>query len=214
VPALFPPWSNSVIRASLVLAAGATFGFPALLMGAVRSPWLTDVGRATDQPIRFDHRHHVVDDGIDCRYCHTTVETAATAGFPATSVCVGCHAQIWNDSPQLALVRESAVTGRPIPWRRVHDLPDFVFFQHAPHVHAGVGCETCHGRVDRMATVRPASTLTMGWCLDCHEHPEDRVRDPYLVTEMGLDARPADRARGALPPDRLDPPIHCYGCHR
>jgi hypothetical protein len=111
-------------------------------------------------------------------------------------------------------VRDSYRTGTPIHWRRVHDLPDFVFFQHGPHIHAGVGCETCHGRIDQMAAVRPAEPLTMQWCLDCHRDPTPHLRDPARVTEMGLDADPVERARGARPPSEVSPPLHCVGCHR
>ena len=134
--------------------------------------------------IAFDHRHHVVDDGIDCRYCHTSVERAASAGIPSTALCMNCHAQIWNKSPKLELVRASYFTGQPIPWVRVHRLPDFVYFNHSIHVSKGIGCETCHGRVDEMPAVEQHAPLTMGWCLECHRNPAPNLRPREEVFNM------------------------------
>jgi hypothetical protein len=181
---LFPPWTNTVSR----LMAVAILAMPALavagLMLYVRTPFSTGALRPVEQLVQFDHRHHVRDEGIDCRYCHSTVETGPYAGVPATEVCMGCHAQIWNRSPQLQEVRARYFSDRPIPWKRVHDLPDFVYFNHSIHVNKGVGCATCHGRVDQMASVQQVSPLTMGWCLDCHRAPERHLRPLEQITSM------------------------------
>src|SRR4029077_5862768 len=130
------------------------------------------------------HKHHVGDDGIDCRYCHTSVETAASAGMPSTNTCMNCHKQIWADSTYLEPVRASFRTGKPIEWIRVHDLPDYAYFNHSIHVNKGVGCSTCHGRVDQMPIAYQASTLQMEWCLGCHRAPEKFVRPRERVFDM------------------------------
>ena len=166
-----------------------------------------------DQPVQFDHRHHVRDDGIDCRHCHFDAWRSPTAGVPGTALCMNCHRQVLVDSPLLAPVRRSVATGEPLRWRRVHDLPDFVFFDHRAHVRRGVGCETCHGRVDRMAQVHTVASLGMAWCLDCHRDPVPHLRPLDRITEMG---RPPSRAEGRVIADALDvhPPTHCSTCHR
>jgi hypothetical protein len=206
-------WLRSSIAA---LIAAVLLGVPGVLMGWVRSPLHTRVGEAIDQPVEFDHRHHVRDDAIDCKFCHYDVTRAPTAGVPETALCMGCHAQIWSDSPLLEPVRESYFSGRPIEWRRVHDLPDFVFFNHSIHVKKGVGCESCHGRVDQMSRVHAVASLHMGWCLDCHRNPEPHLRPPELVT--AVDYRPAEPqpALGARLRRQLDvnPPTNCSACHR
>lgn len=138
-----------------------------------------------EQPVQFSHKHHVGDDGIDCRYCHTSVEEGAFAGVPPTHTCMTCHSQIWTNSPLLEPVRESFRTGQPIRWQRVHDLPDFVYFNHSIHVKKGIGCESCHGRVDQMPLTWKEKDLTMAWCLDCHRNPEANLRPRERVTEMG-----------------------------
>jgi hypothetical protein len=136
------------------------------------------------QPIQFSHEHHVGGLGIDCRYCHTSVEVSAFAGLPATETCMHCHAYIWTESPFLAPVRDSFRTGQSIAWTRVHDLPDFVYFNHSIHVHKGIGCVTCHGRVDRMPLLAKAQSLQMEWCLECHRAPERFVRPREFVFRM------------------------------
>ena len=158
-----------------------------------RSSYNTREGVILKQPIPFSHSHHVAGLGIDCRYCHTSVEKSAFAGMPPTATCMNCHKQIWADSPMLEPVRESYRTGESIEWIRVHDLPDFVYFNHSAHVRRGVGCVDCHGRVDEMETVYQAEPLSMAWCLDCH------MQDP-----------PED-----APPEQFTrAPIHCTTCHR
>jgi hypothetical protein len=138
-----------------------------------------------EQPVQFSHRHHVGDDGIDCRYCHTSVEKAASAGMPSTHTCMSCHSQIWSDSPELQAVRASYTSGQPIRWNRVHDMPDFVYFNHSIHVKKGVSCETCHGRVDEKQLMFKSHTMTMSWCLDCHREPEKYIRPREAVFSMG-----------------------------
>jgi hypothetical protein len=142
----------------------------------VRSPWVTQVGAAPEQPVPFSHEHHVVDDGIDCRYCHTTVETSAFAGMPDTKTCMNCHSQILADSPVLAPVRESFQTGKPIVWAKVDNLPDYVHFDHSIHVQKGIGCVSCHGQVDDMPLTAKAETLQMQFCVNCHMDPQKQVR--------------------------------------
>jgi hypothetical protein len=164
-----------------------------------------------DQPVPFSHDHHVSGLGIDCRYCHTTVETSAFAGIPSTEICMGCHSQIWNDSPLLAPVRESYRSGEPLRWTRVHDLPDFAYFDHSIHVAKGIACESCHGRVDRMPLMRKAYSLQMEWCLDCHRHPERTVREldqvfAFAKAETRRDDPPRIRSETVSEPvGRTDP---------
>lgn len=175
---LFPPATNAFARGTifggLLIAASVVWAGNQWL----RSNYVTQVDVVRDQPVPFSHDHHVSGLGIDCRYCHTTAETSAFAGMPTTETCMGCHSIIWNRSPLLAPVRESWQTGRPLAWTRVYDVPDFVYFNHSIHLAKGIGCENCHGRVDKMPLMRKASTLHMEWCLDCHRHPEREVR-PY-----------------------------------
>jgi len=160
------------------------------------SPKTTDVGYQPEQPVAYSHALHAGQLGIDCRYCHNTVETSGKASIPPTQTCMNCHTNIHKDSPKLAPVRESYAAGTPVEWVRVHDLPDYSYFNHAAHVNRGVSCVSCHGRVDRMEVVYQHEALSMGWCLECHRHPEMNVRDPKLVTQLdwGLDLT-ADQRR-------------------
>ncbi len=175
--ALFRPWTNTALKlgaGSLVLGATAAVAAPMIY---VRTPYNTGELAPVDQPVVFDHRHHVRDDRIDCVYCHPGAEVSESAGVPATDVCMGCHGQVWSESPLLEPVRRSYFAGKPIPWNRVHKLPDFVFFDHAVHVRRGVGCAMCHGRVDLMPVVFKVHPLTMSWCLDCHRDPPRYLRE-------------------------------------
>jgi len=138
--------------------------------------FITDVGVAPGQPVPFSHKHHVGDDGIDCRYCHTSVETSSFAGIPPTETCMGCHSQIWANAELLEPVRASLRTGKSLEWARVHDLPDFVYFNHSIHINKGIGCSTCHGRVDQMPLTYKVNTLYMQWCIGCHRNPAQFVR--------------------------------------
>lgn len=190
--ALFPRWSNTVFWIAIGSIAAIVVIAVALPMIYVRTPYGTAQGVPIVQPVEFDHRHHSRDDGIDCLYCHPNAERTAYAGIPPTELCMGCHGQIWQDSPQLALVRQSWITGTAISWRRVYDLPDHVYFHHGVHVRGGIACSQCHGRVETMARVKRATPLTMGWCINCHRDPPG----------------PADNGR------RITPLTTCSACHR
>jgi len=179
--------SKLSIAAALILGAAAV----GAIMGIERSPYRTNQGVIYDQPVPFSHDHHTAGLGIDCRYCHTSVETSNFAGIPPTATCMNCHKEIWKDSEMLAPVRESWATGEPLRWNRVYDLPDFVYFDHSIHVKKGVGCESCHGPVDEMPLIYRAETLQMQWCLDCHRAPEKFVRPPEEVFNMEWE-RPTD----------------------
>jgi hypothetical protein len=184
MPQIFHHSTNALAKITIY---GAIFVGVAALWATVelnRSSWNTGQWLERQQPVQFSHKHHVGDDGIDCRYCHTSVETSASAGLPSTTTCMNCHKQIWSDSPYLEPVRASFRTGKPIEWFRVHDLPDYVYFNHSIHVNKGVGCSTCHGKVDEMPIAYQASTLQMEWCLDCHRHPEKFVREKENVFDM------------------------------
>jgi hypothetical protein len=149
------------------------------------SAYVTRASVAPDQPVPFSHAHHVGGLGIDCRYCHTTVESSSFANIPPTKTCMNCHSQIWSTSPTLEPVRASFRAGTSIQWTRVNDLPDFVYFNHSIHVNKGIGCESCHGRVDRMPLTWQAASLQMEWCLSCHRQPEKYVRPREYITTMG-----------------------------
>ena len=179
--ALFPTWTNTGLRVAIFILILLILSAIATPMIYVRTPYSTGQIVAVDQPVEFDHRHHARDDGIECLYCHTGASVSPSAGIPATAVCMGCHTQIWSQSPLLEPVRRSWATGTPIPWQRVHNLPDFVFFSHAIHVNRHIGCVVCHGRVDTMARVYQVAPLTMGWCLGCHRFPRQFLAEqPWL----------------------------------
>src|SRR5438477_1833347 len=168
------------------------------------------------QPIPFSHKHHVGDDGIDCRYCHWSVERSAFAGMPSADVCLTCHAQLFSDAPLLAPLRDAARTGRPLRWVRVHHLPDFVFFNHSIHVAKGVGCVECHGRVDRMPRIERIASLEMQWCLACHRDPAAHLRLPQDVFDMASQPPRDPQVRASLaskllPRQRM---TDCSTCHR
>ena len=173
---IFHPSMNALARGTLF---GAVFlvAFAGYAFYEVQSSsYITNVGVAREQPVEFSHEHHVRGLGIDCRYCHTSVETSASAGMPSTATCMNCHAHIWKQSPLLEPVRASYRTGESLEWTRVHDLPDFVYFNHSVHVAAGVGCASCHGRVDKMPLMWREHSLHMDWCLECHRNPEPHRR--------------------------------------
>jgi hypothetical protein len=176
MPQIFHRSANTISKVSVFGAILIIAGVAWALAEIQRSPYNTRAFVARRQPVQFSHKHHAGDDGIDCRYCHTTVETSSFAGIPPTATCMNCHSQLFANSPFLEPVRESFRTDRPIEWTRVHDLPDFVYFDHSIHVNKGVGCTTCHGQVDRMPLMWQASSLQMQWCLDCHREPERYVR--------------------------------------
>jgi hypothetical protein len=181
---IFHPSTNTISRVSLFSALFLIAFLFWVLAEIQRSPYVTEANMEREQPVQFSHKHHVADDGIDCRYCHTSVETSAFAGIPPTKTCMNCHSQIFRDSPYLEPVRESLRTGRPIEWTRVHQLPDFVHFDHSIHVNKGVGCATCHGQVEQMPLVRQVVSLQMEWCLGCHRQPESYLRPRDQVFNM------------------------------
>jgi hypothetical protein len=215
VAVIFPRWTNrlpQMVAVAAPLAAGAVV----FIVWYWFSPKFTDVGYAPVQPVPYSHKLHAGDLGIDCRYCHNTVESAPHAALPPTATCMNCHKTILPDSPRLELVRHSAETGAPIPWVRVNALPDYVFFDHSVHLAAGVGCVSCHGRVDQMKVVQVAAPLSMSWCLDCHRNPTPALRPRAEVTNLGWDPKVAGYDPKA-DPDRTrqpDPPTYCSGCHR
>jgi len=185
---IFHRSANTLSRVTIF---GAVFIIAGLLLLAAeinRSPWVTDAHVARRQPIQFSHERHVGGNGIDCRYCHTSVEDSSFAGIPPTKTCMNCHSQIFSKSPFLAPIRDSFATGQPLQWTRVHDLPDFVYFNHSIHVNKGVGCTTCHGAVDRMPLMMQDQSLQMEWCVGCHRDPARYVRPREAV--FSVDYRP------------------------
>ncbi len=179
------------------------------------SPEFTDVGYAPEQPVAYSHRLHAGQLGMDCRYCHNWVEVSQHANVPPTQTCMNCHNQVQVNSLKLLPVRESWATGRPIEWVKVHHLPDYAHFSHAIHVNNGVGCETCHGRIDEMEVVQQVSSLSMGWCLECHRQPELYLRPQDKITAMGY-VQPADFVERNLARVRAEgilPPTNCSACH-
>src|SRR2546423_14186268 len=172
MPQIFHPSTNTLSKVSIF---GALFILAAIIWvayGINSSPYVNQAGVAREQPVQFSHAHHVGGIGIDCRYCHTSVEESAFAGIPPTKTCMNCHSQIWSDSPTLEPVRASFREDRSLEWTRVNNLPDFVYFDHSIHVRRGVSCTTCHGPVDQMPMTWRENTLFMEWCLQCHPHPE------------------------------------------
>ena len=213
---IFHPSTNTIARVTLFggafLAAGALW----LLLELDRSRFVTRASEPRAQPVPFSHQHHVGDIGIDCRYCHTSVETSAFAGIPPTSTCMNCHSQLYADSPTLETVRHSYREDLSIEWNRVHDLPDFVYFDHSIHIAKGMACVTCHGPVDRMALAWKENTLKMEWCLDCHRQPEKFVRPVEEVFNMAWEA-PADQlelGRHLVEQYDIDNLLSCSTCHR
>jgi len=217
---IFHPVANTIAKVTIFGGVFFVAGLIAIAYVIVRSPYTTRANVIVEQPVPFSHEHHVSGLGIDCRYCHASVETSANAGMPPTATCMTCHSQIWNQSPVLAPVRDSFQTNTPIQWNRVYNLPDFVYFDHSIHVAKGVGCVTCHGRVDKMPLTSKAVSLQMGWCLGCHRDPAQYLRPVDQVFNM--DWQPAGGDQRALG-NQLMQQYHilsvkqmtdCYTCHR
>ncbi len=187
---LFNRGANTLARASILGAFVFIATILATLFTLQRSPYVTRQHVAPDQPVPFSHQHHVAGLGLDCRYCHTTVEESSFAGIPPTKTCMNCHAQIWTTAALLEPVRSSFRTGQSLAWTRVHDLPDFAYFNHSIHVKKGVGFASCHGAVDQMPYTYAENSLQMEWCLDCHRRPEKFLRPREEVFNMGY--RPPD----------------------
>lgn len=182
-----------------------------------RSGYFTYVNVAREQPVPFSHNHHVAQLGIDCRYCHVSVETSNSAGIPPTKTCMNCHSQLWTNAAMLEPVRASFRDGTSLEWGRVHDLPDFVYFNHSVHVNKGVACESCHGRVDNMPLMYKANTLHMDWCLACHRAPEKFVRPKDQVVTMGWTPPGGDQltlGRALVSKYHIQTRQDCSSCHR
>jgi hypothetical protein len=181
---IFDRSSNALARASLVLTGLIVIALGLTLDQLQRSPWVTRQGQRADQPVPFSHKHHVMGLGIQCQYCHTSVEKSSYAGIPPTKTCMNCHSQIWTNANLLEPVRHSWATGESITWTKVHDLPDYVYFNHEIHVNKGLGCSSCHGRVDLMPIMYQQNTLQMEWCLNCHRNPVKNLRPTSEIYNM------------------------------
>jgi hypothetical protein len=216
VAQVFGPGSNSFARFSIlggIVGLGLLFGALELY---VRSPYVTAVGQPVEQPVAFSHKHHVTDDGIDCRYCHTTVENSSFAGMPPTQTCMNCHSEVWAGSPALQTVRDSFASGQPIVWNRVDNLPGFVYFDHSIHVDKGVGCSTCHGAVDQMPLTFKTQTMQMSFCIDCHQSPQNFLRPRDQVFDMAWQppANQAELGASLIQAYHVQTRIACSTCHR
>lgn len=212
---IFPKWTN---RIPLIIVIIAFFGLTSTVgfIWYYGSPKYTDVGYAPKQPIDYSHKLHAGELGMDCRYCHTTVEHAAVAGIPPTQTCMNCHTLVKAESEKLAVLRDSWAADKSIQWIRIHNLPDYAYFNHSAHLSAGIGCESCHGNIASMEVVQLAEPLSMSWCLDCHREPEQHIRPQEQLTAMNWQA-PADQmqfAKTFIEEKKITPPIDCSGCHR
>ncbi len=207
--------SKVIMVGFVVLLCGAGWATSAIFW----SPYTTYVDVAIEQPVPFSHKHHVGDDGIDCRYCHDSVEKSSFAGIPSTQVCMTCHSQLWTETPALEPVRKSLATNQPLRWNRVNDLPDFVYFNHSMHVANGIGCSTCHGQIDQMPLTRRTQTLYMKWCLECHRAPEKFVRPASEIYNLQWQPPPDQETQGArlvrqYQIDTTGRLTNCSVCHR
>jgi hypothetical protein len=213
---IFHPSFNTLSKVSIF---GAVFFLGAAVWGwdtLLRSPYTTQVNVARAQPVPFSHKHHVGGLGIDCRFCHTSVEESGFAGIPPTKTCMGCHSLVWKDTPMLEPVRESYRSDLSIAWTRVHDLPDFAYFDHSIHVAKGIGCTSCHGQVDEMPLTWRSETLNMDWCLGCHRDPAQHVRPRERVFDVDWDPDTlSDDERAQLVERyRIESRTDCSTCHR
>lgn len=184
MPQIFHRSANTLAKLSIVVGGLAAVSVLGMLYAIQVSPYVTEVRVVKDQPIPFSHEHHVGGLGLDCRYCHHTVEKTASATIPPVATCYNCHKVVWGDAPMLKPVRDAYKNDTPIEWNKVHDLPDFAYFNHSAHVNKGVGCMSCHGRVDKMPMMWKEKTLYMGFCLDCHRNPEPNLRPVEAMTDM------------------------------
>ena len=215
---LFRRRANAIAKLTVIGVPLLIAGVSTALFAYARSDFWTQVNVPMNQPVAFSHKHHVGDDGIDCRYCHTSVEDSAFAGVPSTDICMTCHSQLFKDAPVLEAVRHSLQNHRPIKWQRVHDLPDYVYFDHSIHVAKGIGCATCHGAVNQMPLTWKTRELYMRWCLDCHRDPSQFVRPKNEVFNMNY-ASSGDHnssGRALLEQNRVHTAglTDCYTCHR
>jgi hypothetical protein len=194
---IFGPRANVITRT--ILIGGALFPFLAIAVtyGTMNSSYVTGQGVIIEQPIPFSHKHHTRELGIACLYCHTGVEKSSFAGVPSTHICMTCHSQIWTNAAMLAPDRESLAKNQPIRWNRVNRLPAYVYFDHSVHIAKGVGCSTCHGRIDQMALTAQGKPLTMGWCLGCHRNPAPNLRPENEIFNMEWHPSPDQNRKGA-----------------
>jgi len=211
----FPKWTW-VLRSGIAVAAVGGLVYASVVIYLGFSPNATDVGYMPEQPVPYSHALHVGQLGMDCRYCHTGVEVAAAAAIPPTQTCMNCHSKVRANSEKLIPVRESYATGMPVPWIRIHDLPDYVYFDHSAHVRRGVGCVSCHGRIDTMEVVFQDKPLSMGWCLECHRSPENHLRPVEFVTQLDWVPEEDQLALGTRlrETNNINPPTDCNTCHR
>jgi hypothetical protein len=214
LPQIFHRAFNTLSKVSIFGAVFFLAGAGAALAMFVRSSYMTDAGVTKDQPVPFSHQHHVTGLGIDCRYCHGSVETSSFAGMPATKTCINCHQQIWVGSELLSPIRQSFRTGESIRWNRVHRLADHVYFDHSVHVNKGVACVSCHGPVQDMMLIRQHGTLLMEWCLDCHRDPSKHVRPRDEVFNHDWKAPSAEFGQKLVKDNNIQSLIHCSTCHR
>jgi hypothetical protein len=214
---IFPRWSNKVLPLVFFLGIGPAATAAVLGITYYFTNKFTEVGYQPRQPIEFSHRLHAGEMGMDCRYCHNTVERGAFAAVPPSQTCMNCHSKVKTDSPALAPLRETYEKDLPIRWVKVHNLPDYVYFNHSAHLAAGVGCSSCHGRIDQQARVTQKAPLSMGWCLECHRNPAPFLRSKSDITNMFW--QPSGVVAAGVPKTvdegrELHPPTHCSGCHR
>ena len=213
---LFRPSSNYIAKLSIAVALILVCSTIAIAYVIDRGPWITDVGVAPVQPIYFSHKHHVKDDGIDCRYCHTSVETSSYAGLPPTETCMSCHSQIWNNATVTEPIRQSWSTGKSIEWSKVHKLPAYVYFNHSIHIAKGVGCSTCHGQINEMPWVYKVNTLYMNWCLQCHRNPAAYLRPKTEIFNMDYKypSNQAELGAQLVKDNHVQSLQDCATCHR
>jgi hypothetical protein len=216
MPQIFHHSANTIYRFGLFGIGFIVAAISGVVYVLAESSYVTEVDVVRDQPVAFSHEHHVDGLGIDCRFCHTSVEESSFAGIPPTETCMECHQILWNDSPKLAPVRESYRTGEPLKWTRVHDVPDYVYFNHSIHVQKGVGCSTCHGQVDEMPLMRKEASLYMQWCLNCHRNPERYVRPREEVFNMDWEppANQLEMGKKLVEKYHIQEMTNCSTCHR
>lgn len=211
---IFQPSQNYIAKASVVIGALVAGLVLTVLILSPRSDFATDVGVAHDQPVPFSHQHHVAGLGIDCRYCHTSVETSAFAGIPPSATCMNCHKQIWTGAPMLEPVRASYRDNTPLVWTRINNVASFVQFNHSIHVSKGIGCVSCHGRIDQMQLTAKAESLSMEFCLNCHRNPEKHVRPKSEVFNMTWKApNQAELGAKLVKEYRIRKVTNCSACH-
>ena len=214
---IFPASFDLIVKLVVLLALLVLAGGALALYLLNRSPYWTNVGVVLDQPVPFSHKHHAGDLGIDCRFCHASVATSSYAGMPDTQTCMICHSQIWKDSPVLEPVRASYAENKPLRWNRLNEEPEFAYFNHSIHINKGVGCSTCHGRVDDMPITWKAQDIEMDWCLSCHRHPAAALRPVADITQMDWSHANTPAEGAALMKARNIQTAHltdCSACHR